>query len=187
MWVQPVPYNFFSPGVLLPYFSMSILSLPLLGFGSKATSLGPGFCLLGRRQYNMICWELNLIFRFFAFFWLIIWADGINKCSWSLAWGRGCWLKCLHQIPSVSWIYHHPLHFHICDIAWFVPAILCSLYCYYKCWGNGTGGDWLIYKRVWERGQGVGIILEFFCFFFLFHLCFSRFFSHVLFPFVLSN
>ena len=169
MWVQAVPYKFFSPGVLLPYFSMSILSLPLLGFGSKATSIGPGFCLLGRRQYNMICWELNLIFRFFAFFWLIIWADGINKCGWSLAWGRGCWLKCLHQIPSVSWIYHHPLHFHICDIAWFLPAILCPLYCNYKCWGNGQVGiGWFV--RGCGRGDRVWVLSWSF---FVFSFCFT--------------
>ena len=51
---------------------------------------------------NTICWELNLISRFFAFLWLIVWADGINKCDWCLAGGRRCSLKGLHQIPSVS-------------------------------------------------------------------------------------
>ena len=34
--------------------------------------------------------ELNLISGFFAFLWLIVWADGINKCGWCLAGGRGC-------------------------------------------------------------------------------------------------
>ena len=65
------------------------------------------------RQYDTICWELNPISGFFAFFWLIVWADGIDKCGWCLAGGRGFWLKGLHQIPSVSWIFHHSLHFHI--------------------------------------------------------------------------
>ena len=138
---------------------MLILSLPLLGLCSKSSSLRPGFCVLRPRQHITICWELNLICGFFAFFWLIAWADGINKCGWCLAGGRGCWLKGPHQIPSVSWIYHHSLHFHIYQIASFVPGILCPLYCYYKWWGDGLGGGWLIYNRVWEGGQGVGIIL----------------------------
>ena len=43
------------------------LSLPLLRMSSKSTSLGPGFCVLRRRQYNMICWKLDLIFGFFVF------------------------------------------------------------------------------------------------------------------------
>ena len=113
MWVQAVRYNLFSSVVFLPYYRMLILSLPLLGLGSKSTSLRPGFFVRRPRQYNSICWELNLISEFFAFFWLIAWADGINKCGWCLAGGRGCWLKGLHQIPSVSWIFHHSLHLHI--------------------------------------------------------------------------
>ena len=57
---------------------MLILSLPLLGLGSKATSLSPAFCKRRPGQYDTICWELNLISGFFALFWLIVWADGIN-------------------------------------------------------------------------------------------------------------
>ena len=125
MWVQTVWYNLFSSVVFLPYFSMLILSLPFLQLGSKATflnlgfvdlvttSLSPGFCVGRPRQYNTIFLELNLISWFFAFFWLIFWADGINKCGWCLAGGRGCWLKVRHQILSVSWIFLHSLHFHI--------------------------------------------------------------------------
>ena len=86
--------------------------------------------------------------------------DGINKYGWCLTGGRGCWLKGPHQIPSVSWIYHHSLHFHIYQIASFAPGILCPLYCYYKWWGDGIGRGWLIYNRVWEEGQGVVIILQ---------------------------
>ena len=70
-------------------FSILILSLPCLGLRSKSTSLGPGFCLYRPRQYNTICWELNLISGFFVFFWLFVWADGINKCGWYLAGGWG--------------------------------------------------------------------------------------------------
>ena len=95
-------------------FQHVVLSLPLLGLGSKSTSLSRGFCVCRSRQYNLIGRELNLTSGFFAFFWLIVWANGINKCGWwCLAGGRGCWLKGPHQIPSVSWIFHHSLHFHI--------------------------------------------------------------------------
>ena len=45
---------------------------------------------------------MNNIFGFFAFFWLRVWVDGINKCGWCLAGGRGSWLKCPHQIPSAK-------------------------------------------------------------------------------------
>ena len=56
----------------------------------------------------------------------------------------------------------------IYQIGSFVPGILHPLYCYYKWWGggwggggggDGIGGGELIYNRVWEWGQGVGIIL----------------------------
>ena len=83
-------YDLFPSGVFLPYFSMLILSLPLLGLGFKSTSLSSGFCVCRPRQYDMICWELNLISGFFAFFWFIVWADGINKYSSCLAGGREC-------------------------------------------------------------------------------------------------
>ena len=87
---QAVQYDLFSSAVSLPYFSMLILPLPLLGLGSKSTSLSPGFCVLRPRQPDAICWELNLISGFFAFFWLTVWADGINKCGWCPAGGRAC-------------------------------------------------------------------------------------------------
>ena len=48
------------------------------------TSLSPGLSVRRPRQYDSICWELNLISGFFAFFWLSVWADGINKCGWFL-------------------------------------------------------------------------------------------------------
>ena len=48
--------------------NLLILSLPLLGLGSKSTSLSPGFCVRRPRQYNTICWELDLFSRFFCFF-----------------------------------------------------------------------------------------------------------------------
>ena len=156
---------------------MLILSLPLLGLCSKSSSLRPGFCVLRPRQHITICWELNLICGFFAFFWLIAWADGINKCGWCLLGGTGCWLKGPHQNPCVSWIYHHFLHFYIYQIASFVPGIQCPFYCYYKRWENGIGGGWLIYNKMWEGDRGWVLSCRF---------CFWCVFSLVLLSFVLA-
>ena len=41
---------------VFPCFSLPILSLPLLGLGSKSISFSPR-----PRQYNTICWKLDLI------------------------------------------------------------------------------------------------------------------------------
>ena len=58
---------------------MLILSLPLLGLGSKSTSLSPGFCVRRPRQYDMICWKLNLISGVFVFSgYLFWWMESIN-------------------------------------------------------------------------------------------------------------
>ena len=82
--------------------------------GSKSTSLSSGFCVCSRpKQYDTICWKVDLISGFFVLSWLIVWVDGINKCGWYLAGGRGSWLEGLHQIPNVSWLFHHFVHFYI--------------------------------------------------------------------------
>ena len=86
--------------MFLPCFCMLIWLLPPLGLGSKSTSLSPGFCVCRSRQYDTICWKLDLISGFFVLSWLIVWADGINKCGWCLAGGRGYWLKGPHEIPD---------------------------------------------------------------------------------------
>ena len=72
-----------------------------------------------------------------------------------LARSRGCWLNGLHQIPSVSWISHHSLHFHTYQIISLVRGIMCPLYCYYKLWGDGIGGRGGG-GRVADSYQGVG-------------------------------
>ena len=54
--LQDVRYDVFSSVVFLPYFSILTLSLPLLGLGSKSTSLGSGFCVRSSRQYDRIFW-----------------------------------------------------------------------------------------------------------------------------------
>ena len=104
--------RFFS-AVFLSYFNMLILSLPIIGLGSKSTFLSPGFCVCRPRQKEAISMNWNPICWFFAFFLLIVLLHGINKCGSCLAGGRGCWHKGPHKISSVSWIFHHSLHCYI--------------------------------------------------------------------------
>ena len=168
MWVQAVRYHLFSSGVFLSYFSMLILSLPLLGLGSKSTSLSPGFCVRRPRQYDTICWELDLISGFFVFFLLIVWADGINKCGWCLAGDRGCWLKGPHQIPSVSWICHH---FYTSTFTR-LPHLYQEFYVHCIVITNGWGDGWFITGC--GAGGGYYLVVFVFVFFFtcVFVLCF---------------
>ena len=70
--------------VFLPCFCMLILSLPLLGLRSKSTSLSPGFCVRGPRQYDMIEWKFGLISEFFVFLQFIVlgkWNQGMWQVS----------------------------------------------------------------------------------------------------------
>ena len=153
---------------------MLILSLSLSGLCSKSACLSPGFCVKRPRQYDTICWELSLISGLFVFFWLIGWADEINKCGWWLARGRGCWVKCPHPIPSVSWIYHHSFNFHIYQIASFAPGIVCPLYRYYNWWGDGIGGGGWVITGCGKSDNGWALSCSF-CFCFLFSLVFLSF------------
>ena len=57
--------------VFLPCFCMLIMSLLLLGLGSKSTSLSPGSWI----------WKLDLISEFFVFSWLNI-LGGWNQQMW---------------------------------------------------------------------------------------------------------
>ena len=70
--------------VCIPCFCMLILSLPLLGLRPKSTSLSPGFCVRGPRQYDMIGWKFGLFSEFFVFPWLIVlgkWNQGMWRVS----------------------------------------------------------------------------------------------------------
>ena len=172
--------------VVLPCFCMLIFLLSDLGLVSKSTSLSPGFCVCRPRQYGKICCKFDLISGFFVFSCLIVWADGINKCGWCLTGGRRCWLKSPHQIPSVSLLSHHSLHFRIYYIAQFLPGMPCPLYCCCNWWGDGLEWGWLIYIRVWVGGTGGGyhlIVFVCFCCFCCFFSCFCIFLSQVLSPF----
>ena len=64
--------------VFLHCFWILILSSPLLGLGSKSTSLSPSFCVYRPRQYNTICWELDLIWEFSLFSWFFGQTESIN-------------------------------------------------------------------------------------------------------------
>ena len=88
--VQAILYHFFSVFFFLVGLSLLILSLHLLGLGSKSTSLSPGFCARRPRQFDTICCELDLFPGFFVSSWVFVWADGVNGCNWCLAGGRGC-------------------------------------------------------------------------------------------------
>ena len=51
-------------------------------------------------------------------------------------------LQGLHQIPSVNWLFHHSLHFHIYYIVSFVAEMPWPLYCHYNWWGMGRWDRW---------------------------------------------
>ena len=102
LWVQTVWYDLFSVVFFLLGLSLLILSLPILELSSKSTSLSPGLCVCRPKPYNTISCESDPFSLFFVSSWVIVWEDGINRCSWCLAGGSGCWLKGLHQIPSLS-------------------------------------------------------------------------------------
>ena len=61
---------------------MLILLLPLLGLSSMSVSLSPWLCLPRPRECDMICWKVDLISRFFTFFLLVVWVDGMWLGSW---------------------------------------------------------------------------------------------------------
>ena len=100
--------------VFLPCFCMLILSLPLLVLDVKSTSLNP-WSAYGAKAVRYELLEVRSHFWILCFFLIDClggW-NGINKCGWCLTGGRGCWLKGPWQIPNVSWLFHHSLHFHI--------------------------------------------------------------------------
>ena len=112
-----------------------------------------GFYVHRPMQADSICWELNLISGFFGFFWLIVWLDVVNKCGWFLAGGRGCWLKGLHQIPIVSWIIHHLLHFHI-SLIYARNSVSIVLLLWRMGGWHTFGGGWLISGCGWrDKGR----------------------------------
>ena len=97
----------------------------------------------------------------------LYWVDGISKCGWCLAGGRGCWLKGSHQNPSVSWIFSsfltlpHVLDCLICTRNFVTIFLLLWMMRGWDRWGvvdshQGVGG-----------GTGVGYYLIVFLGFFI--------------------
>ena len=68
-----IQYDLFSVVFFLLGLSLLILSLTLLGHGCKSTFLSPGFSECRLRQYDTICWELDLVTGFYISSWMIIW------------------------------------------------------------------------------------------------------------------
>ena len=144
---------------------MLILSLPLLGLGSKSTSLRPGLYVGRPFQYNMISWELDPISGFFVFFWLIVCADVINKCGWCLARGRGCWLKGLQQDPKCKLIISSFLTF-----PYLIHWLICTrnIVLLLQMMEGMGGGPWFISECGWRDRWWISS--DSFCFFFVFFL-----------------
>ena len=77
--------------VFLLCFSILILSLPLLGLGPSLPLLALGSVYVGQGStIRLVGSWISFLDSLFFFSWLIVWADGINKCGWCLAGGRGC-------------------------------------------------------------------------------------------------
>ena len=152
--------------VFLPCLSTMVLSLLALGLHSMYIGQG------SRIQFVWI-WISFLDSLFFS--WLIVWVDGINKCDWCPGGSTGWWLNGLHQIPKVSWLFHHSLHFNIYYILSIVPGMQCHMYYYYQWW------CWCMCVFVWRgdlisvRVCGVCCRVSFLCICILFSLVFSPF------------
>ena len=103
---------------------------------------------------------------------LIVWADKINKFGWCLAGCRGCWLDSPHEIPSVTWIFHHSSFLILSHI---LDCLICTrkdmsieLLLNMMLW-YGVGGTWLIYIWMWVGGLRYHLTV---LIFFLALLCF---------------
>ena len=110
VWAQAVQYDLYTGVFFLHCLSRLILSLTLLELGSKSISLIPGFYVCRSRLYTMqFVWSVIFFFKIFYFSLLIVWTDIIKGCGWCLG-GRGCWLRGLYQISSVTCMFHHLPH-----------------------------------------------------------------------------
>ena len=137
---------------------MMILTLPLLGLGSKSTSLSPGFCVCRPRQYDTICWKLNLISGFFVFSgYLIGRMESINVAGVLQEAGDADSRARTRSQLSVEYFIFH------CTFTFIRLSHLYQEFCVHCIvivndgWMGWVGG-WLIYIRVWVGGQGVGFM-----------------------------
>ena len=97
--------------VLWPYFSMLILSLPLLGLGSKSTALTPVFCVRRPVQYDTVAVESHFWVVCFFSGELFGWMESINMAGvfrkqGMLTQGPGPEPECILNISSFLTLPH---------------------------------------------------------------------------------
>ena len=129
--------------------SLLILPVPLLGLGSKSTSLSPGFCVRRPTQHNKTWQKFDLFSGFLVSFDSL---GGWSKCFWVVSCRRQGMLtqepapdpKCKLNITSF-FTFPHPLDCLICakDIMIIVLLKMMGgmgrLGVVYLCWGLGGG------------------------------------------------
>ena len=170
LWVQAVRYDLFSVVFFLLGLSLVIFSLPLLGLCSKSTSLNPGFCVCRPRQYNTICWKLDLLSGYFVSFSMItgdhwMWLVSCRRQG-MLTQGSAPDLKCKLNITSFLTL-SHPLNCLIYAQDIMIIVLLLQVMGGWRGWGC------FFYIMVWVGGQGMGIFFLFlFCFLLLLHGCY---------------
>ena len=122
-----------------------------------SVSLSPWLCLPRPRECDMRCWKVDLISRFFTFFLLVVWVDGMWLGSWRkqgmLTQGPAPDRKCKLNISSTLTL--PPL----------LDCLICarnsmSILLLLQMLGDGMGGGWLFFIKVWVGGLGVGITLQ---------------------------
>ena len=167
LWVQVVRYDSFSVVFFLFGFSLLILSLSLLGLGTKSTSISPGLCVRRPRQYKTICLEFGIFFfRIFCLFLVDCWG-GWSQWMWLVSCRRPGMLiqrptrdpKCKLNISSFLALLH-PLDYFICAKEITIIVLLLQMM------GRWKGFGWFLHVRVWVGGQGVVIIFLYFLFWF---------------------
>ena len=115
-WIQAVQY------VLLSFECFFLLSACwschylFKGWVESLLLLALGSVYLGQgSMIRFVGSSISFLDSLFFPGWLF-WTDITNECGWCLPGGRGSWLKGPHQIPSVSWLFHHSLKLpHLLD------------------------------------------------------------------------
>ena len=138
LWVQTLRYDLFSVVFFLLGLGLLILSLSLLGLGSRLTFFSTGFCVRSSRQYETICGELDLFPGFFVSSWMVVWADGVNGSGWCLAGGRACWLKDPKCKLNIFLTPTYPLDCLICAKDIMIIVLLLQIMGGLEGWGDGS-------------------------------------------------
>ena len=172
LWVQAVQYDLFSAVFFLLGLSLLVLSLLLLGVGSKSTSLSPGFCVHRPREYHTIFGSL-IFFKDFPFLlgWLFGQMESMDVAGVLQEAGGAD-----SHTRSQVWVEYNILPHTSTSIIF--PA-MCQEY-YDHCIVTSSNErweslGWFIYARVSVGGIGGGII---FVLFFVLFLCCCKLFLH---------